>query len=366
MALLSTLLVAVQIGIAQEPFDAFSRIIEKARAESEAPGISVAIVQGDRLVWARGFGAADLENNIPARADTVFRIASISKSIAAMAVMQLVERGKVSLEDTIWKYMPTYPKHGDHTITVRHLLTHTSGIRHYHYELGEKENTKQFYSVADSSKIYSVHLEPLLFTPGTRFSYSTYGYNLLAGVVEKASGLSYEAFLQENIFAPAGMKDTRLEHPEEIVPRRGRQYRRHRGSIINAPYVDLSFKWAGGGVISTVEDLARFHIALSTGELLKPETLDVAYTPYSLADGTASHYGIGWRIDRDEQDRTWIFHSGGATGGSSHLLRNREAKMAVAIICNIESAGNLGALARKLAAVLIGDQSAQDLDWPDS
>lgn len=355
IAFFSFLLVASGAGFAQDSYEVFIPIIEKARLESGAPGISVAIVRGDRLVWSRGFGQADLENSVPAQADTVYRIASISKSIAATAVMRLVEQGKVGLNDTIWKYMPAYPKQGDNTITIRHLLTHSSGIRHYHYELGEKENTKRFYSVAESSKIYNVHLEPLLFTPGARFNYSTYGYNLLAGVVEKASGLTYEAYLQENIFGPAGMNVSRLEHPQEVVPKRARQYRRDRGGIINAPYVDLSFKWTGGGVISTVEDLARFHIALATGVLLKRETLDVVYTPNTLNDGTATNYGIGWRIDRDEKGHTWVYHSGGATGGSSYLLRNPEAKLAVALICNIESAGNLGTLARELAALLIGD-----------
>lgn len=325
------------------------RLMEAARQQSGAPGISAAIVAGDRLVWEGASGLADVENEVAARADTVYRIASISKPIAATAVMQLVERGRVSLDDPIRKYVPFFPDKGGLPLTVRHVMTHTSGIRHY--KPGEMENMTRYQTVADAAKIFED--DPLLFTPGAKYSYSTYAYNLLAGVVETASGLTYEAYLREHILGPAGMTATRLERAEEIVPHRSRQYVKGGSSVQNAHYADLSVKWAGGGVISTAGDLARFHIALDEGRLVKAETLKQMYTPAQPGDGSRSNYGLGWMISTDPQGRTWVVHSGGATGGTTLLMRNPDAKMAVVLLCNLESAGNLRKLAMEIAELVL-------------
>lgn len=324
-------------------------LIDAARPQAGAPGMSVAVVVGDRVAWEGASGLADVENQVPARSDSVFRIASISKPIAATAVMQLVERGRVSIDDPIRKYVPFFPDKGGLPLTVRHVMTHTSGIRHY--KPGEMENMTRYGSIEDAATIFEN--DPLLFTPGTKYSYSTYAYNLLAAVVEAASGLTYETYLNEHIFGPAGMTKTRLERAEEIVPNRVRQYQKAGGSVRNAHYADLSVKWAGGGVISTAGDLARFHIALDEGKLLKPETLQQMYTPAKLADGTATEYGLGWMVTTDASRRTWIAHSGGATGGTTYLLRNPASKVAVAILCNVESAPGLRKLAMDIAEVAL-------------
>ena len=188
---------------------------------------------------------------------------------------------------------------------------------------------------------------------------STYAFNLLAGVVEAASGLTYEAYLREHVWGPAGMNSTGFEHPLDIVPHRARQYRRAgSGGVRNAPYADLSVKWAGGGVISTVEELARFHIALDEGRLLKPETLALMYTPATLNDGTKTSYGLGWMIDTDQKGRVWISHSGGATGGTTYLLRDPKRRLAVAILCNVESAPGLREFAVQVADS-VQDESAK-------
>lgn len=328
---------------------AVPRLLEAALQQAGAPGLSVAVVVDDRLAWEGASGLADVENSVPARADTVYRIASISKPIAATAVMQLAERGRVSLDDPIRKYVPFFPDKGGLALTVRHVLTHTSGIRHY--KPGEMESVTRFDTTADAARIFQD--DPLLFTPGTKYSYSTYAYNLLAAVVETASGLTYEAYLKEHIFGPAGMEATRLERAEEIVPHRSRQYVKAGRSVQNAHYADLSIKWAGGGVISTAADLARFHIALDEGKLLKRETLREMYTPAQLPDGSKSSYGLGWMISTDAQGRTWVAHSGGATGGTTYLLRNPDAKVAVVVLCNVESAGNLRQLAKDIAELAL-------------
>lgn len=327
-------------------------IAAKGREAAGAPGLSVAVAIGDVLAWSDGFGIADVEHDVAVKANTVFRIASISKPIAATAVMQLVERGRVSLDDPIQKYVPAFPTKGEQTITIRHLLTHTSGIRHYK---GNEFNHREPYDSLDAA-LAIFKDDPLLFVPGSKYSYSTYAYNLLAGVVEKASGLTFEQYLRDHVWTPAGMATTRLEHPDEIVRDRARQYVKAgtTGRVRNAPYADLSVKWAGGGVISTASDLIRFHIALDAGTLLKPATLTQMYTPMQLTDGSASEYGLGWTIlarplAATGPPVTWIAHSGGATGGTTYLLRNPQARVAVAILTNVQDAAGLQALAFDLA-----------------
>lgn len=326
-----------------------SDLIEASRAQAGAPGISVAVVIGDRVAWEGASGFADVENQVAARADSVYRIASISKPIAATAVMQLVERGMVSLDDPVRKYLPFFPDKGGMPLTIRHLMTHTSGIRHY--KPGEMENMTRYDSIEAAAKIFED--DPLLFTPGTKYSYSTYAYNLLAAVVEGVSGLTYEAYLNEHVFGPAGMKSTRLERAEDIVPHRVRQYVKRGNGVENAHYADLSVKWAGGGILSTAGDLARFHIALDEERLLKPESLRQMYAPAQLADGTRTNYGLGWMITTDATGRTWVAHSGGATGGSTMLLRNPDAKVAVVVLCNVQDAGNLRKLAMDIAELAL-------------
>ena len=342
-ALISALSV---VAAAQSRFAAADRLLTAAQAKLGTPGMSVAVVVNDELAWSTGYGLADVENGVPATAQTAYRIASISKTMAATAVMQLVERGRVRLDDPIQKYVPSFPDKGESVITLRHLLSHTSGIRHY--KPGEIESKESFDSVADAIAIFKD--DPLLFTPGTQYHYSTYGFNLLAGVVEKASGLTYESYLREHIWVPAGMKTTGFEHPLDVVPHRARQYvRGGPGGVHNAPYADLSIKWAGGGVISTVEDLARFHIALDQGRLLKRETLAQMYTPGTLADGAPIGYGLGWMLETDSKGRHWVAHSGGATGGTTYLLRDPTRGLAVVIFCNVQGAQNLKQLAMQVA-----------------
>jgi serine beta-lactamase-like protein LACTB, mitochondrial len=333
------------LAYAQAPASEFARIATEGLKQSGAPGMSIAIVTDNRIAWAEGFGLADVENDVPARANTVYRIASISKPIAATAVMQLVERGRVSLDDPIQKYVPAFPAKGEQKVTLRHLMTHTSGIRHYRD--GEMESRDRYQTVADALRIFKD--DPLLFTPGTKYSYSTYAYNLLAGVVETASGLTFEEYLKANIWTPAGMTATYFDHVDALIPKRAEQYVRAGSSWRNAPYADLSNKWAGGGILSTAEDLARFHIALDQGKLLKASTLAEMYTPYRLADGSDSTYGLGWNVSKDDSGRMWVAHSGGATGGTTYLLRDPARKLAVAILCNVQNAPGLRALAIRLA-----------------
>jgi CubicO group peptidase (beta-lactamase class C family) len=344
----------IAFGYAEDKssFAKVEQIVQEAKEAFGTPAISVALVMNDELVWSEGYGLADVENQVPAKADTVYRIASISKPMAATAVMQLVERGLVDIDDPIQKYVSYFPKK-PLEITVRHVMTHTSGVRHY--KPGEMEMKDHFNSVEEAIEIFKD--DPLLFTPGTLYKYSSYAYNLLAGVVERASGLTFEAYMKEHVWGPSGMSVTRLEHQGEIVPHRASQYVKAgpNGEVENAPFADLSIKWAGGGIISTAEDLARFHIALNNGKLLQASTLEKMYKPFQLADGNMTSYGLGWSIYEDEEGQRWVGHGGGATGGSTYLLRHPEKKLAVAIMCNVQNAGDR----RKLALDIIAAATAE-------
>jgi serine beta-lactamase-like protein LACTB, mitochondrial len=345
LLVLVSLLVSAS-AVTQSRLAEVERLAAEGHTQSGAPGMSVAVVVDNRLAWSQGFGFADVENEVPARANTVYRIASISKPIAATAVMQLAERGRVNIDDAVQKYVPAFPEKGEQVVTVRHLLTHTSGIRQY--RAGEMESRDRYETAEDALRIFKD--DPLLFAPGTKYSYSTYGYNVLAGVVEKASGLGVETYLRTHVWGPAGMTATYFDHASAVIPRRARQYVRAGRSLLNAPYADLSNKWAGGGMLSTAEDLVRFHIALEEGTLLKPETLRQMYAPYRLKDGSETTYGLRWASWKDARGRAWIGHSGGATGGTTFLVRDPARRVAVAVLCNVERAEGLGALAERIAA----------------
>jgi len=351
-SLIGLLLAASASGLAAQDLPRLRSLAAGALAGLDAPGLSAAVVRGDRLVWAEGFGLADVENRVPARADTVYRIASLSKPITATALLQLAEHGVVDLDAPVQRWVPSFPEKRA-PVTLRQILTHTSGIRHYRQ--GEFVQHRHYASVVEALAIFED--DPLLFEPGSRYEYSSHAYNLLAAVVECASGLDFGAYLRERIFEPAGMADSRLDEAGALVDRRARPYEKAStpGRWRNAPAADLSSKWAAGGMLSSVLDLARFHVALDEGRLLRPEMLDEMYAEHRLDDGTPTGYGLGWAVARDEAGRQLVGHAGGGTGASSFLMRVPETGEAVAILANVSDAGDLYALARRLLAAARGE-----------
>ena len=341
-------------GEPEVDFDAtLLAIVEEARDAAESPGLSAAVAVDGVIVWTGASGLADVENRVPATPESVYRIASISKPIASTAVMQLAEQGALDIDAEVQTYFPSFPEK-EYPITIRHLMTHTSGIRHYNP--GEMDMKEHFDTVEAGTVIFRD--DPLLFEPGTDYSYSTYAYNILAGVVEQVSGQSFDAYLRENVWDPAAMEATYLEHQGDLVPNRVRQYVKSDDAnlVRNAPFADLSIKWAGGGMISTAPDLARFAIALDAETILRAETHDRMTAPFTLADGTVSEYGLGWRMSEDEMG-TWVAHSGGATGGTTHLLRLPEEGLAVALVANVQSGAGLPDAARQLAEAALAAPS---------
>jgi CubicO group peptidase (beta-lactamase class C family) len=242
-------------------------------------------------------GLADIENDVPAKATTVYRLASVSKPITAVATMQLVERHRLNLDDAVGKWLPNVPA-ALQPITVRQLLSHQSGIRHYtpQEDDSSKHYPQHYTSLRDALVIFKN--DPLVHAPGTKMTYSTYGYTLLGVIIEEASGQNYVDFVTNNIFQPVGMMRSRWDDPHAIVPNRSRGYAKtDAGFLRNAGFMDPSYKIPGGGWLSTVGDMVRFGLALQAGTLLKPGSLRQMVTMQRVDGKDDTFYGLGWIVE---------------------------------------------------------------------
>jgi len=322
---------------AQSPVADHSAAIERGRLvmseiiqQGGVPGMSVAVAVNGEVVWTQGFGFADLEQQIPATEATLFRIGSVSKSVTAAAVGLLIEQGRLDLDAPVQQYVPTFPEKR-WPITTRQLGGHISGIRHYNGD--EMLGSKYYETVVEGLEIFEN--DTLLFEPGARYSYSSYAWNLLSAVVESAAGTPFLQYMQESVFDVIGMQETSADHNDSIIPHRTSFYERAPGGIVlNAPYVDNSYKWAGGGFIGTTADLVRFGAALTEDGFLNPETLEVLWTSQHLNDGSPTGYGIGWGVGTDYYGRRVVSHSGGSVGGTAFLMLFPDDGVVVATLAN--------------------------------
>lgn len=314
-----------------------ARAIEKARAlidhertRTLAPGVSVAVARDGRLVWSEAIGCADLELPAPMEKTSRLRIGSVSKPLTSAALGRLVEDGKLDLDAPVQRYVADFPKKA-WPVTTRELAGHLAGVRHY--EDGEFESRDHYANVRAALAIFEK--DALLFEPGTRFSYSSYGWNLISAVLEGASGRPFLELMQKTVFDPAGLTHTGPDDPAPIVPGRAHFYTRTpEGRIVNAGFVDNSVKWAGGGFLSTAEDLVAFAFAMLDGKLVSPETVRLLWTSQKTADGKDTGYGIGWSVGKDARGRRRVSHSGGAQGGTAYLVIYPDERLAAAMIVN--------------------------------
>jgi serine beta-lactamase-like protein LACTB, mitochondrial len=297
------------------------------------PGLALAVALDGKIVYSEGFGYADLEERVPVWPTTKFRIGSVSKPLTATALMQLVEAGKVDLDSPVQKYVPTFRDKGA-VITVLMVAGHLGGIRHYQ---GDEFHIQRHYAkVLEGLKIFEN--DPLVAAPGTKFSYSSYGYNLLSAVVESAAGEDFLSYMQQRVFAPLGLVHTTADQNTQIVEQRSRFYELPKdGAVENAPYVDNSYKWAGGGFLSTAEDLVHFGSALLEPGFLKQETLRTMFTSQKTKSGEEPGYGIGWAVHKSKSGKLIYGHSGGSVGGTSQLILYPETHLVVAMVNNLSN-----------------------------
>ncbi|XP_058963954.2 serine beta-lactamase-like protein LACTB, mitochondrial [Pocillopora verrucosa] len=376
-------------------------IIKCMKEEIGCPGVCIAVSLDGKTVWSEGFGFADVENRVLCTSKTVMRIASISKPITATAVAKLWEEGKLDLDAPIQKYVASFPEKSFRgspvTLTTRHLLSHLGGIRHYQKPTTSSEENKtekekkvtvsggctcrqqgdsqfeEFYSKdhykSVSEAIAMFKDDPLLSSPGASYLYTTHGWTLLSAVVESISGQDFLLYMKK-LFKDLGMENTRAEFNDTIILNRARFYQRNcKGRLMNTPYVDNSYKWAGGGFLSTVKDLIQFGNSLlyakQIGEVdrkeasgylpgfLKPHTVTELWKIVANTEGQGDRdggYGLGWEVIAEKQEfgccshqSECVFHDGGAVGASSILMiRPQQAHtkppkgVVIAILVNLQ------------------------------
>jgi CubicO group peptidase (beta-lactamase class C family) len=332
----------------------FSRtLITEVMEASGTPGMSVAVGIDGEIVWAEGFGYANVEHRVPVWENTKFRIGSVSKPLTAAAVGLLIEQGKLDLDAPVQWYVPNFPEKR-WPVTTRLLAGHLSGIRHYRGE--EMLSARRYRTVSDGLEIFQG--DTLLFQPGERFSYSSYGWNLISAVVEGASGEAFLSYLQENVFDPIGMTHTVAEYTDSIIPHRTGFYHRSRdGRVVNAPYVDNSYKWAGGGFISTPSDLVRFGFAHFGDDLLKSETISEFWTPQATNAGESTGYGIGWSVAVEDGVVTRAGHGGGSIGGTAGFETRPQQRAAIAILGNMSQAPTGGLIVALITEAFLAPEA---------
>ncbi len=319
--------------VADEKLQAF---VEKTKV----PGLSISISQKGQLVYSKGFGFADKEKQIPVDpSKSKFRIGSVSKTLTAAGLARIYEEGKVDLDAPIERYVPIWPDKGE-TITLRLLAGHLAGIRHY--KGAEFMSRTKYEDVVDGMVIFIN--DPLINKPGTEYAYSSYGWNLISLAMEnaaapQASFLTSKNFLtlmQQEVFNPLKMENTEPDHADRYIENRTQFYQMRNGEPVIAPYVDNSYKWAGGGFVGTTEDLCKFGQAHMKAGYLKQATLDEWMTSQTTSAGVETNYGIGWRTFNRPSGNTFYGHSGGSVGGITFFLMHPETETVLAIVGNMD------------------------------
>ena len=313
------------------------------------PGLSVAMAEAGSLRFEAGFGFADVENGVPARPETVYRLASVSKPITAVAVLHLAEQRALDLDAPVWRYCPEFPEK-PWPVTARQLLCHQGGVRGYRPD--EPTETRRFESFAEALALFRD--DPLVHEPGTAVRYSTYGYSLLGCAAASAARTSFLALLGEAVFGPAGMAATGSDDMREITPHRAQGYLRDaQGRLRNSALADMSYKVPGGGLRGTAADVARFGSALLSGRLLSQATLHQMLTRQTTRDGRLTGYGLGLTLGEHE-GRPEAWHTGGQERVSNALYLSLDRSVpgggrSVAILTNLEHVQpEMLALARRL------------------
>lgn len=303
------------------------------------PSISVSVGIHGELVWEGAIGYSDLDDEVLADPHTEYRIGSISKAITATAVMRMQEQQIIRIEDSFETYVKDYPaEHAGYTL--KQLLAHQGGVRHYTNQLSENFSTKKYGTTREAASV--VENDALVFAPGEGFHYSTYGYTLLALAMETAYSAPFERLMYDEVFLPAGMTATSFEKADKAPPDSAARAYLHVGdSIYESPHVNVSYKYAGGGYLSTPSDLVRFSNALLNQELLNRASIESLWTPVPLSNGDMNpqNYALGFRVGEDDLGR-FVHHGGKSVGGYSFLLIYPETGVVVAFASNITPSGN--------------------------
>lgn len=344
--------IAFVSGSEQDRIGAFVDSIARAEIRRRpAAGLSIGVVKGgDTLVW-KGYGKADLEQDVDATPETVYRIGSITKQFTSSAIMRLVEKGTISLDDPITKFLPDFPLQG-HDVRMRHLLNHTSGIRSY-TNIGPLFWEKSRQDLTDEQLLELFVKEPFDFDPGARYAYNNSGYYLLGVILSKLGGKPYGDYMAETMFGPLGLDQTLYCHEPTIVLHRAQGYALKDGKLVNDAPISMNTPGAAGALCSTIGDLAKWASLLESGRVVSPASYEAMTTPGMLDNGSKLSYGYGLGVG-ELAGHPKIAHGGGINGFVTQLSRYPADDLTIVVLANAESArpGNIEtAIARQVLGI---------------
>ena len=323
--------------------DAVQQFVTSYMARNKIPGVAVMVRQGGKLVRAQGYGMANLEHRVPVKPETVFQSGSMGKQFTAMAVMTLVEEGKLGLDDPVGKYLAAPATWSG--ITVRHLLTHTSGLGDYPTEFSLQKD----YTEDDLFKMITD--QPLQFAPGARWSYSNLGYVTLGILLHKVSGKFYGDLLQERVFGPLAMTRTRIINEADIIHDRAAGYRMKNGEIKNQEWVSPTLNTtADGSLYFNVLDLAKWDAGLEAEKIVSHASYEQMWSPVKPNDGTTAPYGFGWGVRSAPNGHRLLEHGGAWQGFTSYIARYPDDRLTVVVLCNMAGAAP-GFIAHRVAGI---------------
>lgn len=313
-----------------------NELITQAIEEKEVVGIAAGFSINGELTWQDASGYSDLNKKELFKTSTITRIASISKPMTAIAIMQLYENGKLDLNVPIQNYLPSFPQKKEGTITVKQLLQHSAGIASYKNNR-EQENTNNYETLEDAVSIFKDR--DLIATPGEEFNYTTYGYVVLGAIIEKVSGMTYENYMKDNIWNKAGMTNTGIEYEDKIVANRTTVYHKNsKGKIKEATRTNLSDRIPGGGVYSTLTDMLKFGDAVLNNIFIEKATFEMMLeNPKLKTEGNG--YGLGWYLYGENPTYGNVFgHNGTQTGAATFLMLLPDQKTSIVVLSNTSGA----------------------------
>ena len=336
-----------QAIIGQQLTERIDKMMQK-QYPSEGPGASIIVAKNSEVIFSGGYGKANIELDVDNTENHVFEIGSITKQFTAVSILMLMEEGKLNLDDEITKFIEDYPTHG-HTITVHHLLTHTSGIKSY-------TSMPSFFDLAreDMSPTELIDVfknEPMDFAPGEQWLYNNSAYVILGHIIEVVSGQSYEEFINKRIFTPLKMTNSYYGSHSKIIKNRAYGYQQN-GDIVNAAYLSLTLPYSAGSIMSTVGDLFKWQHGIKSNELISEESLSIAISDHPLNNGKKTDYGYGWGVNEINGSSTYE-HSGGIFGYNSNEIYLPEEDVYVAVLANSDFIST-GEISTRIAAYTIG------------
>lgn len=347
------LLFTSSMAFGQTKAEQIDELLKEYLAYSKFNG-SALVAKDGKVIFKKGYGMANMEWDIPNSPNTKHRLGSVTKQFTAMLILQLAAEGKLDLQAPITTYLPEYPKENGDKITTHHLLTHTSGIPNYtSFPDFFKDVSRDPYTPEEfTTKFQDMELE---FTPGEKFNYSNSGYFLLGVLIEKLSGKTYEAMLEENIFSKLGMKDSGFDHHSDILKNRATGYENNGNGFINSPFLDMSIPYAAGSLYATVEDLYLWDQALYTNKLLPQKYMDMYFKPHIPAFGSF-HYAYGWMVGNEALGNTTdsiavITHGGGINGFNTQISRQLSDKSLIVLLNNTGGAP-LGKITQSILGII--------------